>query len=97
MGFPKSQEEMVDCSHYLFLADHRHNAVFGGRFGSCSFYIYIILILEKKKRDYAKSGKIIDPKKDNKLFNQYTIINYISWRCCYYCGNNSAATENPQY
>jgi len=47
MGFLKSQEEMVDCSHYLFLADNRHNAVFGGRFGSGSVYLYIILISQK--------------------------------------------------
>ncbi len=29
MGFLKSQEEMVDCSYYLFPADNRYNAVFG--------------------------------------------------------------------
>jgi hypothetical protein len=44
MGFSQSQKKMVDASYYLFFADHRHNVVYGGRYGSGAVYLYTILI-----------------------------------------------------
>jgi hypothetical protein len=98
MGLFKSQKKMVACPYCPFPAYNRNNADSGGRVGSGAFYLYIILIFPKRsKRDYAKSGKIIGTKKDNKLLDQYTVISRFSLRCRYYYRNNSAAAENSQY
>jgi hypothetical protein len=60
MGLFKSQEKMVACPYSLFPASDRINADSGGRIGSGSFYLYIILILQRRKElDYAESGKNI--------------------------------------
>lgn len=89
---------MVACPYCIFPAGNRINAGYGGRIGSGSFYLYIILIFQRKKeRKYAKSRKIISSKKNIILFNQYTVISRLSFRCRYYCRNNSAANENSQY
>jgi hypothetical protein len=96
MGLLKSQKKMVACPYCLFPAGNRINAGDGGRIGSGSFYLYIILNFPKrKKRDYAQYTKIIGSKKDIKFFNQHTVINHISLRCRYHCRNNAAIAENP--
>ncbi|ESP62752.1 hypothetical protein SMITH_556 [Smithella sp. ME-1] len=59
MGLSKSQKKMVAFSCYLFPADNRHNAVFSGRIGSCSVYLYFILIPKNKKSNDTKTQEII--------------------------------------
>jgi hypothetical protein len=49
MGLFKSQKKMVACSYYLFPAGDRINAGYGGRIGGGAFYLYIILISQKKR------------------------------------------------
>jgi hypothetical protein len=49
MGFPKDQKKMVAGANRFIPADHRINAVYGGRNCGRTFYLYIILIFPGRK------------------------------------------------
>lgn len=98
MGFFKSQKKMVACSYSLFPAADWNNADFGGRIGSGTFYLYIILIFPRRKKRYnAKSREITCPEKDYKLSDQYTATDHFSLYCDYYIGNDPAVVKESRY